>query len=54
MPDLRPYVSACRYTDCLHLSEDDCAVKTAVADGRIDDRRYDAYCHLLEEDLLKP
>jgi ribosome biogenesis GTPase len=52
MPDLRPYVSACRYPDCLHLSEDDCAVKDAVADGRIDARRYDAYCHLLEDDLL--
>ena len=52
MPDLRPYVSACRYPDCLHLSEDECAVKDAVADGRIDARRYDAYCHLLENDLL--
>ena len=52
MPDLRPYVSACRYPDCLHLSEDDCAVKHAVADGRIDARRYDAYCHLLEGDLM--
>lgn len=52
MPDMRPYVSACRYPDCLHLSEDDCAVKDAVADGRIDARRYDAYCHLLEGDLL--
>jgi ribosome biogenesis GTPase len=52
MPDLRPYVSACRYPDCLHLSEDECAVKDAVADGRIDARRYDAYCHLLEDDLL--
>ncbi len=52
MPDFRPYVSACRYPDCLHLSEDECAVKNAVADGRIDARRYDAYCHLLEDDLL--
>lgn len=52
MPDLRPYVSACRYPDCLHLSEDECAVKNAVADGRIDARRYDAYCHLIEDDLL--
>lgn len=53
MPDLRPYVSACRYPNCLHLSEDECAVKNAVADGRIDARRYDSYCHLLEDDLLK-
>lgn len=52
MRDLRPYVSACRYPDCLHLAEDECAVKDAVADGRIDARRYDAYCHLLEDDLL--
>lgn len=51
MPDLRPYVSGCRYPDCLHLHEDDCAVKNAVADARIDARRYDAYCHLLEDDL---
>ena len=54
MPDLRPYVSACRYPNCLHLSEDECAVKDAVADARIDARRYDAYCHLLESDLLLP
>ena len=52
MPDMRPYVSACRYPNCLHTSEDECAVKDAVADGRIDARRYDAYCHLLEGDLL--
>lgn len=52
MPDLRPHVSRCRYPDCLHLTEGDCAVKDAVADARIDARRYDAYCHLLEDDLL--
>ncbi|SMP72197.1 ribosome biogenesis GTPase [Neorhodopirellula lusitana] len=52
MPDLRPYVSHCRYPNCLHLAEDDCAVKNAVADARIDARRYDAYCHLLEDDLV--
>lgn len=53
MPDLRPYVSGCRYPNCLHLHEDDCAVKNAVADARIDARRYDAYCHLLEDDLIE-
>ena len=52
MPDVRPYVDQCRYTDCLHLSEDHCGVKDAVADGRISDRRYDTYCHLLQNDLL--
>ncbi len=51
MPDLRPYVSHCRYPNCLHVAEDDCAVKDAVADGRIDVRRYDRYCHLIEDEL---
>jgi ribosome biogenesis GTPase len=51
MPELRPYVSHCRYPNCRHLNEDDCAVKDAVADGRIDARRYDSYCVLVEEEL---
>ncbi len=50
MPEFRPYVSQCRYPNCLHVEEDECAVKNAVADGRIDARRYDSYCHLIEED----
>ncbi len=49
--DVRPYVSLCRFPDCTHTHEDDCAVKNAVADGRIDERRYDSYCHLIEDGL---
>jgi ribosome biogenesis GTPase len=45
--DLRPYVSHCRYPDCTHTLEDDCAVKDAVADGRLDERRYESYRHLV-------
>lgn len=48
--DVRPYVSLCRFPDCTHTHEDDCAVKDAVADGRIDERRYESYCHLLESE----
>ena len=48
--DLRPYVSQCAFPDCTHTHEDDCAVKNAVADGRLDERRYDSYCHLIGED----
>jgi len=45
--DLRPYVNGCRFPNCLHLEETDCAVKDAVADGLIDERRYESYCHLV-------
>ena len=44
--DLRPYVSHCRYPDCTHTHEDFCAVKDAVADGWIDNRRYESYLKL--------
>jgi len=44
--DLRPYVSRCRFPDCTHTHEADCAVKDAVADGRLDERRYESYCSL--------
>jgi ribosome biogenesis GTPase len=44
--DLRPYVSLCRFPDCTHTHEDYCAVKDAVTDGRLDERRYESYCHM--------
>ena len=46
--DLRPYVSLCRYPDCTHTHEADCAVKDAVADGRLDARRYESYTQLYD------
>ena len=49
--DLRPYVNLCRFPDCTHTHEADCAVKDAVADGRLDERRYESYCHLLAGDM---
>jgi ribosome biogenesis GTPase len=44
--ELRPYVSRCRFPDCTHTHEDDCAVKDAVADGWIDVRRYESYVQI--------
>ncbi len=49
--DLRPYVSLCHFPDCTHTHEDGCAVKDAVADGQLDERRYESYCHLLAGDV---
>jgi ribosome biogenesis GTPase len=48
--DLRPYVSRCKFPNCTHTHETDCAVKDAVADGRYDARRYESYCRLFEGD----
>jgi ribosome biogenesis GTPase len=48
--DMRPYVSHCRFPDCTHMHEAGCAVKDAAADGRLDVRRYESYCHMRSED----
>jgi ribosome biogenesis GTPase len=48
--DLRPYVNLCRFPNCTHTHEAECAIKDAVADGRLDARRYDSYCHMFAGD----
>ena len=50
MRDLRPYVSRCKYPNCTHTHEAGCAIKDAVADGRLDTRRYESYCQLFAGD----
>jgi ribosome biogenesis GTPase / thiamine phosphate phosphatase len=37
----------CRFQDCLHLREPQCAVQAAVESGAIDARRYESYRRLL-------
>lgn len=37
----------CRFANCLHLREPACAVKAAVAEGMISERRYKSYRRLL-------
>ncbi len=49
--DLRPYINFCRFPNCTHTHEDDCAVKNAVADGRLDLRRYESYCNLFAGEM---
>jgi ribosome biogenesis GTPase len=48
--DLRPYVSLCKFPNCTHTHEEDCAIKNAVADGWVDARRYESFCQVLEGD----
>jgi ribosome biogenesis GTPase len=44
--DLRPLANLCRFPDCSHTHEADCAVKHAVADGLLDTRRWQSCCQL--------
>ena len=49
--DLRPFINKCHYPNCTHTHEEDCAVKDAVADDLLDERRYESYRQLFEGDV---
>ncbi len=50
--EFRPFVPRCRFPDCSHTHESECAVKEAVLWGQIDEGRYDSYCKLYERKPL--
>lgn len=47
--EFRPWLGRCRFRDCRHLVEPDCAIATACNDGNISQRRLASYRRLAEE-----
>jgi len=47
--EIGPLVAACQFSNCSHRHEPKCAVRAAVADGRVSRERYDSYLRLREE-----
>jgi len=47
-PEFAPYIGKCRFADCAHLKEPDCAVRQAVKEGRIGSSRYSSYVRLYD------
>ena len=47
--EFKPYLGGCKYYNCRHLAEPQCAVLQAVADGKIAQLRHDLYAQLLHE-----
>ena len=50
-PEFRPYLDRCRFPDCTHSHEPDCAVRAATESGALSERRYQSYLRMLEEDV---
>ncbi len=48
-PEFRRYQGGCRFQDCAHAQEPDCAIIAAVEAGEIPRRRHESYLKLLEE-----
>lgn len=51
-PEIRALRDQCRFADCSHLAEPDCAVRDALACGDLAATRYASYQKLVEEAVL--
>lgn len=53
-PEIFRESKGCKFNNCLHEAESDCAVKRAIEDGRIAVSRFESYLSILhEEDLFR-
>ena len=50
-PEMEPHLGQCRYNDCAHVAEPDCAIQNAVEAGEIYAERYRSYVVLRTEDI---
>jgi ribosome biogenesis GTPase len=48
-PEFRPLIHDCRFADCTHTVEPECAIKAAIRLGTVGRGRYESYVKLREE-----
>lgn len=53
-PEMRELLGKCRFYNCSHLAEPDCAVREAVKAGAITSRRFDLFAELTRESATPP
>ncbi len=49
-PEMRELLNKCKYHNCKHLNEPQCAVIQAVKDGNIQASRYSSYLSMMDDD----
>lgn len=49
-PEMRDLLQKCRFNDCKHVNEPDCAIKQAVENGEINAERYYSYLSILHNE----
>ncbi|MFN8276781.1 MAG: ribosome small subunit-dependent GTPase A [Chitinophagales bacterium] len=47
--EFRHFIPHCKFNNCLHENEPDCAVKTALQEGKIAEERYVNYMNILDD-----
>jgi len=48
-PEMVGLIGGCKFNNCLHLNEPNCAVKNALDCGTIHPERYKNYCNIVED-----
>lgn len=49
-PDIFKFSKDCRFNNCIHINEPDCAVREAVEKHYISESRYKSYLNIMEEE----
>ena len=47
--EFEKYRNYCKYSDCMHIKEDDCYIKQMVKDNEINEQRYNDYVEFIKE-----
>lgn len=50
-PDIFKFSKDCRFHNCIHINEPDCAVRAAVEKHYISESRYKSYLNMMEEEV---
>ena len=47
--EFRDNIQKCEFIGCTHIKENNCGIKTAIEEGKIDIGRYERYCKIYQE-----
>ena len=47
--EFKQYISDCEFVGCTHIKEENCGIKNAIKEGKIEQERYDRFCKIYQE-----
>lgn len=47
--EFKPLIEKCEFVGCTHIKEENCGIKQALQQGKIDSGRYERFCKIYEE-----
>ena len=47
--EFKPLIEKCEFVGCTHIKEENCGIKHALQQGKIDSGRYERFCKIYEE-----